>query len=234
MAFSNRLLQSLSPGSRTSFLGRLQGVALPVGTVLYEAGETPQYAYFITSGIASVVAEMEDGGGVEVGLFGCESLPGSIRLLGAQSGTTRCFMQVAGSGMRIGMQQLQDEFHRNPELHARILQHVQYEALTLAQLSACNRLHELEERLARWLLMVSDRIESDEITLTQDFLAKMLGTRRSSVTVGAGTLQRAGLIDYRRGSVRILDHANLEEAACECYPTMRRLHRELYQDPIIG
>ena len=215
-------------------MAKLQGVPLPVGTVLYEAGEMPQYAYFITSGIASVVAEMEDGSGVEVGLFGCESLPGSIRLLGAQTGTTRCFMQVAGSGMRISMQQLQDKFHGNPELHARVLQHVQYEALTLAQLSACNRLHEVEERLARWLLMVSDRIESDCITLTQDFLAKMLGTRRSSVTVGAGTLQRAGLIECSRGNVKILDRANLEDAACECYPTMRRLHHELYQDTVTG
>lgn len=141
-------------------------------------------------------------------------------------------MQVDGTGMRIRFKQLQQDFMAVPELHARVLQNVQYEALTLAQLSACNRLHEVEERLARWLLMVADRIGSHTLPLTQEFLGEMLGTRRSTVTVSAGTLQRAGLIEYRRGHVRILDRDSLEEAACECYRIVQRLHRNLYSDPI--
>lgn len=231
-AISNRLLSSLLPETRKALVNKLESVPLPVDTYLFEPGTTPKFAYFITSSIASLVADMQGGGAMEVGLFGCEALPASLHLLGGQAGATRCFMQVDGTGLRIGLKQLAQEFQTNPELHARILQHVQYEALTSSQLSACNRLHEVEERLARWLLMVADRLESNVLPLTQEFLGQMLGTRRSTVTVSAGALQRAGLIEYHRGHVRILDRESLEDAACECYPTIRRLHKNLYADPI--
>ena len=207
-------------------------VPLPIRTPIFEPSVETKYTYFITSGIASVVADLEEGSAVEVGLLGREGLPGSIRLLGGQEGTNRCFMQVGGSGLRIAYRELVQQYRSNPELHARILQHVQYEALTLAQLSACNRLHEVEERLARWLLMVSDRVEDDVLNLTQEFIGEMLGTRRSSVTVSAGALQRAGLIEYRRGRVSILDRKSLEDAACQCYPMMRRFQKNLYADPV--
>ena len=231
-AVSNRLLSSLSPEIRAALSRKLEGVPLPVGSPLSEAGTVPKFLYFITSGIASVVVDMQGGGAIEVGLFGCEALPGSLHLLGGQETSSRCFMQVAGSGLRIGFKELAQEFRSNPELHTRILQHVQYEALTSAQLSACNRLHEVEERLARWLLMVADRIESNVLPLTQEFIGEMLGTRRSTVSVSAGTLQRAGLIEYHRGHVRILDRESLESAACECYPIVRRLQQKLYADPL--
>ena len=230
---SNRLLNSLSAATRSALEPKLEAVPMPVNTPIFEPGVVPKYAYFMTSGIASVVADMEGGSAVEVGLLGREALPGSIHLLGGQTGATRCFIQSAGTALRIEFHQLANEFHTNRELHARILQHVQCESLLSSQLSACNRLHDVEERLARWLLMVSDRLESEELTITQEFLGQMLGTRRSSVTVSAGTLQRAGLIDYHRGYVRILDRDRLEDAASECYPTIHRLNRNLYADSIV-
>jgi CRP-like cAMP-binding protein len=229
-AVSNRLLNSLPSEVRAELQSKLTSVPLPINTPLYEVGVAPNFAYFITSGIASVVADMEGGSALEVGLLGREALPGSIHLLGGQKGFNRCFMQIGGTGLQISHKTLVQEFWKNPDLHARVLQHVQYEAFTLSKISACNRFHEVEERLARWLLMVADRIESDALPLTQEFLAQMLGTRRSTVTVSAGTLQRAGLIEYHRGLVRILDRKSLENVACECYPAIRQIHQDLYAD----
>ena len=228
---ANRLLSVLSPAARAAFQDKLESVALPLRTPIFEPGVRPKYAYFLTSGIASVVVDMQAGSAVEVGLFGCEALPGSLQLLGQQEGAMQCFMQIAGSGLRIEFSRLMDEFRSNPELHMRILQHIQHEALVSSQLSACNRLHEVEERLARWLLMVADRTGSEHFPLTQEFIGDMLGTRRSTVTVSAGALQRAGLIEYHRGHVRILDRDSLEQAACECYPIIQRLYRNLYTEP---
>jgi CRP-like cAMP-binding protein len=232
-ALSNRLLNSLSPNTRKALQEKLVAVSLPITTPIFEAGVIPKYTYFITSGIASVVADLAHGGAVEVGLLGRESVAGTVLLLGSQPVPTRCFMQVGGSGLRISFKELEKEFRSNPELHARILQQVQYEALTLSQLSACNRFHEVEERLARWLLMVADRVDDTLLNLTQEFLAQMLGTQRSTVSVVAGTLQRAGLIKYSRGHVEILNRDLLEDAACDCYPNMARFYRDLYPAPVV-
>ena len=180
---------------------------------MLEAEKVPRHLYLLTSGIASVVNVMSSGDIVEVGLIGHEGLTGSIYLLGSQVGLTRCVMQVEGSGFRIARHDLEGLFANYPALRRRVLQYVQYENLVLGQLSACNRIHEVEERLARWLLMVSDRIQDTRLQLTQEFLSQMLGTRRSTVTVTAGALQRAGLIEYRRGQVNILDRDSLENAA---------------------
>ncbi|SEB52077.1 Crp/Fnr family transcriptional regulator [Terriglobus roseus] len=228
---SNRLLDALSAETRKRIASRLESVPLPLRTSIYSPGVEPRYAYFITSGIASVVTEMNEGIGVEVGLLGRESLPGAMALLGSQPQATTCFMQIAGTGLRMPYRELVAEYRLNAELHTRILEQVQYEGFSLSQLSACNRLHEIEERLARWLLMVADRIDGNDLVLTQEFLAEMLGARRSSVTISAGTLQRAGLIEYRYGQVRILDRAKLESAACDCYPSLRRYQRDLYLSP---
>lgn len=228
---SNLLFELLPSSEQAALSAHLEPVPLPVDTVLYEAEETPRYAYFLTSGIASVVTAMAGGEAVEVGLLGREGLPGSIHLLGAQLGSARCFMQIDGTGMRIEFRKFEQAFRENPVLHRRVLQQVQYEALILSQLSACNRVHEVEERLARWLLMVEDRLGLPDLPLTQEFLGEMLGARRSTVTVVAGTLQRSGLIEYRRGHVRILHRDRLEDVACECYPVTRKLFRNLYRDP---
>ena len=226
---ANRLLLSLSQELQKSLENKVESVPLPVGTSLFEPGQHPKHAFLITSGIASVVTDMQNGSVVEVGLFGNEAVPGVSRLLGDQHGPTRCFMQVSGTGLRMKYEALRQLFDDVPELHARVLQFIQYDLLILQQLSACNRLHEVEQRLARWLLMVSDRLDSDEVPLTQEFLAAMLGTRRSTVTLTAGVLQRAGLIEYHRGFVRIRDRQRLEKTACECYPVVRGLYHDLYR-----
>ena len=225
---SNLLLATLSPASRASLLSRLKPVMLPAREVLYEPDETPKFANFMTSGIASVVSSMSNGASAEVGIWGKEGLVESLHLLGNARIPTRCYIQVAGSALRMPFKDLQKEYLENTELHDCILQGVQSHGFILGQMAACNRLHEAEERLARWLLMVGDRMETNDFYLTQEFLATMLGSRRTTVTAAASTLQRKGLIKYSRGRIHIVDPAGLKEAACECYPTVHELYRNFY------
>ena len=227
-SLNNRLLDALPLSEQAALQSRLKPVSLPLNTVVYEADAKPRYAFFMTSGIASIVTSMVSGDAVEVGLIGHEGVSASIHLLGKQQGSSRCFMQVAGTALRMEFPAFQQKFAQLPGLHERVLQYVQYDNLVLSQLSACNRVHEVEDRLARWLLMVSDRLGKSELHLTQEFLAQMLGTRRSTVTVTAGALQRSGLIEYRRGEVKILDRESLENVACECYAFTRKVLRNLY------
>lgn len=225
---SNLLLATLSPGYRTSLLSRLKPVTLLSREVIYEPHEPPKYATFMTSGIASVVSSMSNGTSAEVGIWGKEGLVESFHLLGNARIPTRCFIQVAGTALRMPFKELQKEFQENDEMRETVLQGVQSHGFILGQLAACNRLHEAEERLARWLLMVADRMESEYFFLTQEFLATMLGSRRTTVTAAAGALQRSGLIKYSRGRIHIVDPEALTEVACECYPTIRDLYRNFY------
>jgi CRP-like cAMP-binding protein len=225
---SNLLLATLPPAYRNSLLGRLKPVSLPLRTVLYEPDETPKYAHFITSGIASIVSSMADGASAEVGIWGKEGLAESFHLLGKAKIPTRCFIQMEATALRIPFRDLQKEFLENDEFRQGVLQCVQSQSAILGQLAACNRLHEAEERLARWLLMVRDRVENENYFLTQEFLANMLGARRTTVTAAAGELQRKGLIKYTRGRIRIVDSAGLESEACECYKTVRNLNINFY------
>ena len=193
----------------------------------------PKHAYFITSGIASMVTAMPDGGTAEVGLIGHEGLVGSFHLLGPARVTTECFIQLEATALRIPLRhRLQEIFLSSEEIHDRVLEFVQSRALSLGQLAGCHRLHEAEERLARWLLMAQDRVESDDLDFTQEFLAMMLGSRRTTVSAVAGELQRKGLIDYRRGRVRIIDRKALEAAACDCYQILQRLYVNLYKSDV--
>jgi CRP-like cAMP-binding protein len=225
---SNLLLATLPPGYRNTLLARLKPVSLPLRTVLYEPDETPKYAHFITSGIASIVSSMSDGATAEVGIWGNEGLVESFHLLGRAKIPTRCFIQMEATALRMPFKELQKEFLENAGLREAVLQCVQSQGFILEQLAACNRLHEAEQRLARWLLMVSDRVDSENYFLTQEFMANMLGARRTTVTAAAGTLQRKGLIKYSRGRIRIVDSAGLELAACECCKTVRRLYQNFY------
>ncbi len=190
---------------------------------MFEAGQTPRYVHFLTSGIASTVTVMGGGDGVEVGLTGREGLPQALHLLGPERGDTRAFMQVAGTGLCMEFKPFEREFRQNPALNAAVLRYAQCEALVMGQLAACNRLHEIEERLARWLLMVADRTGDLAMVLTQELLAEILRTRRSNVTISASALQRSGFIDYKRGHIEILDRERMVDAACERYPITRRL-----------
>jgi CRP-like cAMP-binding protein len=225
---SNLLLNALSPMHRTSLLSRMRPVTLAAREVLYEPDETPKFAHFLTSGIGSIVGTMSNGASAEVGIWGKEGLVECFHLLGAARIPTRCFMQIEGSALRMPFKELQNEFRENEELRECILQTVQSQGAILGQLAACNRLHEAEERLARWFLMVRDRMESDTFYLTQEFLAVMLGSRRTTVTAAAGMLQRKGLIRYSRGRIHIIDPAGLQKEACECYQTVREIYQNFY------
>jgi CRP-like cAMP-binding protein len=225
---TNLFLESLSTESRNAVLRLCVEVDLPLRKPLYEPGDTPPYAYFMTSGIASVVAMMEDGGMAEVGLIGREGVVGSFQLLGPAKVSTRCFIQLEATALRIRFAELMHVFRTNEEIRDRVLEFVQEQAVSLGQLAGCNRLHGNEERLARWLLMAQDRTHSDTLNFTQEFLAMMLGARRTTVTLIAGVLQRQGLIRYQRGKVKILDRPNLEAAACDCYRIAKELYAGLY------
>jgi CRP-like cAMP-binding protein len=229
---SNLLLAALPSGYRSALLPRLKAVSLPLRTVLYEPDETPKFAHFITSGIASIVSTMSDGASAEVGVWGHEGLVESFHLLGNARVPTRCFIQMEATALRMPFKDLQREFQADEGLRDAVLQCVQSQGFILGQLAACNRLHEAEERLARWLLMVRDRVESETYYLTQEFLANMLGARRTTVTAAAGILQRKGLIKYSRGRIKIVDPDGLENAACECYRTVRNLFLDFYSSPV--
>ena len=231
MAFpiSNLLLEKLPSESRTRLLAQSEAVPLPVRTPIFGPGEVPRYVHLLTSGIASVVTPLSGGEVVEIALVGREGFPEALHLLGPSMAVTRCFMQVPGSGIRIDYQRFQQEFYRDESIRRVVLRNVQFSASTLGQIAACNRLHNVEERLARWLLMVADRVGEDRIRLTHEFLAEMIGSRRTTVTLVARTLQRGGLIEYRRGDIRILDREGLEDVACECYAITRKLLVSLYK-----
>ena len=228
----NRLLSALSPEARELLIPHCSAMDLPVRMPLYEPEQVPRHAYFITSGIASVVTPMLDGGTAEVEVIGHEGFVGSFHLLGSAPVPTSCFIQLAATGLRIDLPHLRDVFKSSYEIRARILELVQQQALTVSQIAGCSRLHEAEARLARWLLMAQDRTQSDILHFTQEFLAEMLGTQRTTVTTVAGVLQRSGFIEHRQGVVRIKDRAGLEACACDCYRIARQLYTTLYSKPL--
>lgn len=224
----NLFLSSLASVNREHLLRRSTAVPLPLRTVLFEAGESPSYAYFVTSGLASVVSDMADGAAVEVGMHGREGVVCAVQMLGPAPSPMRCFMQMEGTALRIPMGDLRAAFLSSEEIRQKLLENVQKESLILGQIAACHRLHEAEERLARWLLMAQDRTQMNVLDLTQEFLAEMLGARRATVTLVAGTLQRSGLIEYHRGRVKIVDREGLEAAACDCYRIVRDVRNDVY------
>lgn len=225
---SNLLLAALSPSYRAHLLARMRTVTLRPREILYEADETPKYAHFLTSGVASIVISMANGSSTEVGIWGREGLVESFHLLGNARIPNRCIAQMQSTALRLPFKELQKEFHESAELRQCILQGVQSQGAILAQLAGCNRLHEAEARLARWLLMVRDRTETDTFLLTQEFLAIMLGSRRTTVTAAAGALQRKGLIHYTRGRIHLSNPQDLENVACECYGTVREMYGSFY------
>lgn len=228
---TNRLLSALSAESSDWLTSRCAAVALPIRTGLYAPGQPLRYAFFLTSGMASVVTPMLDGGIAEVEVLGNEGVVGSFHLLGTATSSTDCFMQIGGAGLRIELSVLRKAFSDSEEIRSRVLAFIQVQALTVSQVAGCNRLHEAEARLARWLLMAQDRTQADALHLTQEFLAEMLGAQRTTVTMTARALQSVGLIQYRQGEVRIVDRPGLEAAACDCYRIIRQLHANLYAAP---
>jgi CRP-like cAMP-binding protein len=225
---SNVLIEALPDTVKRKLLSHLQRVSIPIRTSLYEPGEVPRYVHFLTSGIASVVTSMSNGDTTEVGTIGREGLPQALHLLGSAPVPTRCFMQIAGTGLRMELRAFEKLFETEDAIRRGTLVFSQYQSLMLSQVAGCNRLHGVEERLARWLLMIQDRTSASLLKLTQEFLGEMIGSQRTTVSAVAGGLQARGLIDYSRGNVRILDRTGLENTACECYPVTRQLLEGLY------
>jgi CRP-like cAMP-binding protein len=203
-------------------------VELPHKTKLYNRDTTPSYAYFLNSGLASVVTPMANGQSAEVGFIGYEGIVGSLHLLGGAQISTHCVVQLAGKGLRISFKELQKTFRESEEIRNRILQFVQCHSSMTGQIAGCNRMHGAEQRLARWLLMAWDRTHENDLNFTQEYLSEMIGTERTTVSGITGDMQRKGLIEYSRGQLKIRNRENLEATACECYPIVKKLFGSLY------
>jgi CRP-like cAMP-binding protein len=226
---SNRILSALPTEEYRRLTERAEAIPLKVRHIFYEAGQLIPFVYFLNDGLGSVVTTMAEGTSIEVMVVGREGMVGLPALeSGSATVSTDAFMQVAGDGIKISSAAVREEFSRGGHLQRLLLGYIQFSLVQISQSAACNRLHDLEERLARWLLMVSDRLQSNEFILTHEFLSQMLGTRRASVTLAAGTLQRAGLLDYRRGNIKLLDREGMENVTCECYPIVKEA-RERFQ-----
>ncbi len=222
----NEILISLPPRERELLFPKLELVRLKTHHVLHEPGDTLKSAYFCNTGLVSVLSVFPDGKSVEVGLVGKEGFIGLPLVVGFRTADTRAVSQIGGTAFRVDSETLKNILDKCPKLEQQLQRFSQIMAMQVTQIAACNRLHEVNERLARWLLMCADRIGSNSLALTHELLSQMLGTRRSSVTVSVGFFQKAGFITHSRGDVQIIERRKLEEAACECYGIMLRQVRE--------
>jgi CRP-like cAMP-binding protein len=223
-AVNNLILLSLPDNEYNLLRPQLEPTNLPQYRILQEPGEKIDFAYFLNDGMASLVALSHDGRSVEVGIVGKEGMVGMSLTEGLGREIFRAIMQMAGSGMRIRAEVFEDILLSAPVLRSQLGRFALMHGMQVAQLAACNRLHGIDQRLARWLLMCQDRFDSQLLPLTHDFLAQMLGTGRPSVTLAAGVLENAGLIENLRGTVKILNRKSLEAAACECYRVIQHFN----------
>jgi CRP-like cAMP-binding protein len=229
-SISNKILLSLPRKECEQILPELELVRLKLHQVIHEAGETMKSGYFVNSGLLSVLAVQPDGKSVEVGLIGKEGFQGLPLLVGYRTSPTRVVTQGDGAAYRCSAQALRRVVRDCPQLELQLHRFGLRLAMQTTQIAACNRLHNVEERLARWILMTDDRLSCETLPLTQEFLGQMLGSRRSSVTVAAGVLQKAGMISYTRGNVTILSRPRLEDAACDCYGIVYQQLKEWRQE----
>lgn len=217
----NRILASLSADERQHLLAALQPVEFALGDVVYESGGSLDHIYFPTTAIVSLLYTMEDGSTAEMGLAGNDGVVGVALFLGGDTTPNRAVVQIAGGALRMNASVLRAEFARGAALQHMLLRYTQSLITQISQTAVCNRLHSVEKRLCRWLLLCHDRVATDQLAMTQEFISNMLGGRRESVTVAAGRLQDASLIHYSRGHISILDRKGLEAAVCECYQIVR-------------
>jgi CRP-like cAMP-binding protein len=218
----NRVLSSLSRELQVRLLPRMEKAPLSVRQILYEAQAPITHAYFPLSGAISLVITLKGGETVEIASIGNEGLAGAPLVLGAERGPLRAVCQVAGQALKMRAEHFRRSLEEHAEFFGVVRRYSQGLFDQLAQTTACNHVHSVRQRMCRWLLMTHDRVGADEFHLTQEYLAQMLGVRRPSVTVAAGQLQKAGLIRYQRGRIRIAERAGLEAGACECYESLRR------------
>jgi CRP-like cAMP-binding protein len=213
----NNILASLPAEDFQRLSPHLEPVELRLGQVLYEAGGKIDYVYFPLNSMVSLVSQLSDGSSIEIGVAGYEGVVGIYAVLGVDRTPHEGMVQIPGDALRVKTSVVVDEFKRGGALHDLLLRYLQMLLLQTSQIAACNRLHTIGERLARWLLMSHDRCVCDELPFTHDFLAIMLGIRRAGVTEAAIILQTEEFIRYRRGQITILDRAGLEDFSCECY-----------------
>ncbi|MDZ7753631.1 MAG: Crp/Fnr family transcriptional regulator [Gammaproteobacteria bacterium] len=221
-AEQNRLLGALPLEVRERLLAHLEPVSLPLGKVVYESGDTLRHVYFPADCIISLLYVMESGASAEISVVGNEGIVGIALFMGGESTPSRAIVQSAGTAYRLPGQRLKDEFYRHGSLQGLLLRYTQSLITQMAQTAVCNRHHSIDQQLCRWLLMSLDRLSDNHLTMTQELIANMLGVRREGVTEAAGKLQRLGVIEYRRGDIRVLDRPLLERLCCECYMVVKK------------
>ena len=223
----NHLLAALPDAERQRWLPQLEFVEMPLGQVLYESGGTLTHVYFATTAIVSLLYVMQSGASAEIAVVGNEGIVGISLFMGGDSTSSRAVVQSAGHGFRLRAQIMKEEFNRaGPVLHL-LLRYTQALITQMAQTAVCNRHHSLDQQLCRWLLLSLDRLQGNELAMTQELIANMLGVRREGVTEAAVKLQQAGLIRYARGHISVLDRDGLEKRSCECYAVVKKEYDRL-------
>jgi CRP-like cAMP-binding protein len=226
---ANGLLAALPASDRQRWLAQLERVELRLGQVLYESGDTLSHVYFPTTAIVSLLYVMESGASAEIAIVGNEGIVGISLFMGGESTTSRAVVQGAGVAYRLPSKTIKEEFKRAPVLHL-LLRYTQALITQMSQTAVCNRLHTLDQQLCRWLLLSLDRTQADELVMTQELIANMLGVRRQGVTEAALKLQADHLIRYARGRIGLLDRKGLEKRTCECYAVVKREYARLLPD----
>jgi CRP-like cAMP-binding protein len=230
-ARGNLLLAALPEQELARWLPDLESVEMPLGTVLYESGGRLGHVYFPTSAIISLLYVLEDGGSAEIAVVGHEGLVGVSLFMGGETTPSRAVVQSAGQALRLKAHRMMAEFNRAGDVMHLLLRYTQALLTQMAQTAVCNRHHSLDQQLCRWLLLSLDRLRGNELVMTQELIANMLGVRREGVTQAAGHLQEAGLVQYRRGRITVLDRAGLEQRTCECYAVVKREYDRLLPAP---
>ena len=223
----NHLLSALPPAEAQRWRPLLESVDLPLGHVLYESGAELTHVYFPTTAIVSLLYVMENGASAEIAVVGNEGIIGVSLFMGGESTPSRAVVQSAGQGFRLKANIMKEEFNRAGAVLHLLLRYTQALITQMAQTAVCNRHHTLDQQLCRWLLLSLDRLEGNQLVMTQELIANMLGVRREGVTEGALKLQRAGLISYMRGRITVLDRAGLEKRSCECYSVVKKEYDRL-------
>jgi CRP-like cAMP-binding protein len=218
----NYLLAALTAAEQERLYPHLQLVPMPLGKVLYESGDVLHHVYFPTNCIVSLLYVLADGASAEISVVGNEGLIGIALFMGGDTTPSRAIVQSAGSAFRLNGQLLKDEFHRNGEAQLMLLRYTQSLITQMAQTAVCNRHHSVDQQLCRWLLLSLDRLASNQLVMTQELIANMLGVRREGVTEAAGKLDKQGVIRYARGRITVLDRPKLEELCCECYAVVKK------------
>ena len=217
----NRLLRALPAADYQRLLPHLEHIALPLAWSVYEAGRRMEHVFFPTEGIVSLLYVMKNGASAEIAITGNEGLVGISLFMGGESTPSRAIVQSEGHAFRLHAEYLKQEFERGGELQHLLLRYTQALITQMAQTAVCNRHHTVVQQLCRWLLLSLDRLPTNELTMTQELIANMLGVRREGVTEAAGRLHKSGLIRYRRGRITVLDRAGLESRTCECYAVVK-------------